>query len=63
MLQQDNFVSLVLKIILLELPLLLSASLFLILLMNSTLQLINGISRDLQKFLKYFNGTVTVAFF
>ena len=37
MLQQDNFVSLVLKIILLELALLLSASLFLILLMNSTL--------------------------
>ena len=30
---------------------------------NSTLQLINGISSDLQKLLKYFNGTPIVAFF
>ena len=30
---------------------------------NSTLQLINGIPSDLQKLLKYFNGTVIVAFF
>ena len=29
---------------------------------NSTLQLINGISSDLQKLLKYFNGTTIVAF-
>ena len=28
---------------------------------NSTLQLINGISSDLQKLLKYFNGTVIAA--
>ena len=29
---------------------------------NSTLQLINGISRDIQKLCKYFNGTAIVAF-
>ena len=29
---------------------------------NSTLQLINGISSDLQKLLKYFNGTGIAAF-
>ena len=29
---------------------------------NSTLQLIHSISRDLQKLLKYFNGTGIVAF-
>ena len=29
---------------------------------NSTLQLINGISSDLQKLIKYFNGTAIVAF-
>ena len=29
---------------------------------NSTLQLINGVSRDLQKLIKYFNGTAIVAF-
>ena len=29
---------------------------------NSTLQLINDILRDLQKLLKYFNGTAIVAF-
>ena len=28
---------------------------------NSTLQLINGISNDLQKLLKYFNGTAIFA--
>ena len=30
---------------------------------NSTLKLINGISCDFQKLLKYFNGTAIVAFF
>ena len=30
---------------------------------NSILQLINGISSDLQKLLKYFNGTAIIAFF
>ena len=30
---------------------------------NSILQLNKGISSDLQKWLKYFNGTATVAFF
>ena len=30
---------------------------------NSTLQLINGTSSDLQKLLRYFNSTATVPFF
>ena len=30
---------------------------------HSTLQLINGISSNLQNLLRYFNGTVTAAFF
>ena len=30
---------------------------------HSILQLINGVSNDLEKFLKYFNGTEIVAFF
>ena len=30
---------------------------------NSTLKLINGISSDPQKLLKYFNGTAIIAFF
>ena len=30
---------------------------------NSTLQLINGISNNLQKLLKYLHGTAVVAFF
>ena len=30
---------------------------------NSTLQLINGISSDLQILIKYFNGTEIMAFF
>ena len=30
---------------------------------NSTLQLINGISSDFLKLLKYFNGTAIAAFF
>ena len=30
---------------------------------SSTLQLINGVSSDLQKLLKYFNGTAIVTFF
>ena len=31
--------------------------------LNSTLQLINDISSDLQKILRYFNGTAVVALF
>ena len=67
-----NFVSLILKIILLTLAfslilLLLPAAdkrqYFVHLSFNSTLQLINGILSDLQKLLKYFNGTAIVAFF
>ena len=33
------------------------------LIFNSTLQLINGISSDHQKLLRYFNGTVMAVFF
>ena len=64
-----NFPPLIVKIILLSLPLVLSAlaadktQYFVYLNFNSTLQLVNGISSDLQKSLKYFNGTVIVAFF
>ena len=66
-----NFVSLIVKIILLALLLLLiSFSLpatvetqyFVHLSFNSTLQLINGISSNLQKLLKYFNGTAIATF-
>ena len=59
--------SLIVKIILLETAFALSApaadktQYFVNL--NSTLQLINGISSDHQKLLKYFNGTAIVAFF
>ena len=64
-----NFVSLIVKIILLE-PLLLTLStpaadktLYLFpLSFSSTLQLINDISNDLQKLLESFNGTAIVAF-
>ena len=60
--------SLIVKIILLELAFALSApaadktQFFVHLLFNYTLQLFNGILSDLQKFLKYFNGTVIVEF-
>ena len=64
-----NFVSLIVKIILLE-TILLTLSLpaadktqhFVHLSFNSTLQLISGISSNLQKLLKYFNGTAIIAF-
>ena len=36
---------------------------FVLLSFDSTLQLINDISSDLQKLPKYFNGTAPVAFF
>ena len=64
-----NFVSLTVKIILLELASLLSApdavkaQYFDRLSFNYILQLTNGISSDLQKLLKYFNGTAVVTFF
>ena len=64
-----NFVSLIVKIILQELALALSApaadktQYFVHLRFNTTLQLINGILRDLQKLLKYFNSAVIAAFF
>ena len=58
----------IVKIILLELASLLSAEAadktqyFVHLSFNSILQLINGVSCDFQKLLKYFNGTVIVVF-
>ena len=61
--------SLIVKIILLELAFDLSApaadktNYFIHLSFNSTLQLINGISSDLQKLLKSFSGTAVVVFF
>ena len=60
--------SLIVKIILLELTFALSApaadktQYFDHLSFNFTLQLIDGISSDLQKLLKYFNGTAIVEF-
>ena len=65
-----NFVSLIVKIIILSLalPLPLSApppdktQWFVHLSFNYTSQLINGFSSDLQKLLKYFNGTAITAF-
>ena len=63
-----NVVSLILKIILLELASLLSEAAavktqyFLYLSFNSTLQLNNGISNNLQKLRIYFNDTAIVAF-
>ena len=66
----NNFMSLIVKIIILAL----SSSLTILvqptektilhshLSFNSTLQVINGISSDLQKLCKYFNGTAIVAF-
>ena len=65
----NNFVSLIVKIILLESASSFSAvaeaekQCFVHLIFNSTLQLISGISIDCQKLLKYFNGTAIVAFF
>ena len=64
-----NFMSLIVKIISLELGLLLStpaaekAQYCGHLSFNPILQLINAISSGLQKLLKYFNGTAIVAFF
>ena len=64
-----NFLSLVVWIILLELTLPLpwqfadKTQWLVHLSLNSTLQLINGLSSDLQKLLRYFQGTVTVVFF
>ena len=54
--------SLIVKIILSPLPAADKTHYFVHLSFNSTLQLINGISSDLQKLLKYFNGTTIVAF-
>ena len=64
-----NFVPLIVKIILLGLAFVLSLPAadrtqhFVHLSSNYTLQLINGISSNLQKLLKHFNGTATVAYF
>ena len=67
-----NCVSLIVKLMLLALSALaISLSLpsaektqyFVHLSFNSTLQLINGISSDLQKLLKYFNDAAILAFF
>ena len=66
-----NFVSLIVQIILLalsalaislSLPVADKAHYFAHQSFNSTLQLINGISSDLQKLLKCFNGTTIAAF-
>ena len=62
-----NFVPLI-KIVLLLLaqtlstPAAIEAQYFFQLSINSTLHVINGISSDLQKLLKYFNGAVVVTF-
>ena len=66
-----NFVFLIVEILLLALLLIISFSLratdkaqyFVHSSFSSTLQLINGISSDLQKLLRYSNGTGIVAFF
>ena len=63
-----NFVSLIVRIILLELASLLSAPIadktqyFVHLSFSSTLPLISSISRVLQKLIKYFNGTTIDTF-
>ena len=63
-----HFVSLIVEVILLKLTFLLSlpaahkTKCFVLLSFNSTFQLINGISNDLQKLLKYFNRTEIAAF-
>ena len=64
-----NSVSLIVKLILLRLAFVLplpaadKTQYFVHLIFNSTLQLINDISSDFRKLLKYFNGTATVVFF
>ena len=64
-----NFVSLIIKMILLELASLLSTSAanktqyFVHLSFNSTFKLINDISSNLHKLLKYFNCTAIVSLF
>ena len=64
-----NFVSLIVKIILSEsapsslTPVGAKTQCFVHLRFNSTLQIVNGISSDLQKLLRYFNGTAIVGFF
>ena len=69
LLQEHDFASFIAKIKLLRLPLLLSVpaagktQCIAHLSFNSTLQLISGISRDLQKLLKHFNSMEIVAFF
>ena len=65
-----DFVFLIVKIILLALSLLVVLPLpaagktqcFVCLSFNYNMQLTNGISRDLQKLIKYFNGTAVAAF-
>ena len=59
----QNFVSLIVKIILLEwvsssLPHIAKRQPFIHLSFNSTLQLVNGISSDNQYSVRYFNGTI-----
>ena len=58
--------SLIVKVTLLEFvlstPAADKAQYFVHLSFNCTLQLINGVSSDLQKLLKYFNGTAIIAF-
>ena len=64
-----NFVSLIVKIILLELAFVLSlpatdkTQYFVHLSFNSILELVNGILSDLSKLLRYFNGKAIVAYF
>ena len=65
-----NFVSLIVKIILalifsstlLSLPAADKTQYFVYLSFNSTLQLINEISSNLEKLIKYFNGAAIVSF-
>ena len=66
-----SFVSLIVKIkllalasslILFSLPVTIKTPYFVHVSFSSTLQLINGVSSNLQKLLKYFNGTAIVAF-
>ena len=58
-----NFLSLIVKIILSLLPAADKTQCFVHISFNSTLQLINGISSDLQKSMKYCNGIAIAAFF
>ena len=63
MLQQEHYT--IVKIILLGLPApaAVKTQYLAHLIFNSVLQLIHGISSNLQKLLKYFNETATVSFF